>query len=126
MQNLVTPVNGLSGADVGRLNLDTHPDIPLSTRRAIAAGFHPDEHRPPILSVGVDPLALEAYSSWLYFERKRLCRQMYAYMPPGGGENIHPANAGWAWHVQNDCPPPSTRTLDALRDLGIDWTGGRL
>lgn len=74
----------------------------------------------------ITPAVLDAYSEWLFMERRLLCREMY----PGhrGSDAFVPANTGARdYHIPpypadwRDLPGPSTRAALVLSAVGCDW-----
>jgi hypothetical protein len=75
----------------------------------------------------IDRRALEAYATWLFYERRILCQELFpglkhadAFVSDGGAEEFHFGAFGEKpWHER---PMPSSRAEDMLARLGIDWT----
>jgi hypothetical protein len=76
--------------------------------------------------IAVDRRAMEAYASWLFYERRLLCRELWPSMGANAERFVYLQNAGGNWHFRGDgdwqdLPQPSTRAAAVLDLAGIDW-----
>jgi hypothetical protein len=71
--------------------------------------------------------AMEAYASWLFYERRLLCLELYPDQPRAEAF-VMGGNAGFGWHFPagqswKDMPQPSSRAAAVLDQVGVDWRG---
>ncbi|MBR1249198.1 hypothetical protein JQ609_20000 [Bradyrhizobium sp. AUGA SZCCT0169] len=75
-----------------------------------------------------DRRALEAYASWLFYERRLLCGELWPDWE--NAERFVGSNSGAHWHFRGDgdwrdLPQPSTRAATVLSLVGVDWKDDR-
>jgi hypothetical protein len=68
---------------------------------------------------------MEAYASWLFYERRLLCLELYPDQPRAE-DFVMAGNAGFGWHFPSgtywkDMPQPSSRAAAVLDQVGVDW-----
>lgn len=85
--------------------------------------------KPEAKPAPVDRVALVNYASWLFMERRMVCRELYPHMGPGADRFVLTANAAEAFHFPLGIfPSPSTteekasaRAVKVLDMVGVDW-----
>ncbi|MGY8705131.1 hypothetical protein RAD16_05230 [Bradyrhizobium sp. 18BD] len=72
--------------------------------------------------------AARAYASWLFYERRLLCRELWPHMGATAEKFVWADNAGADWHFSgrgelawDEGPQPSSRAAAVLDLVGIDW-----
>lgn len=96
--------------------LTPEPEARPSLRFNYAPGYElPDRH------------ALQSYASWLFYERRLVCMELYPDLPRPDAF-VMAGNIGFDWHTRRepgktwaDLPPPSSRALAVLDAVGVDW-----
>jgi hypothetical protein len=84
---------------------------------------------PSAVAAPVTSELLNAYSEWLFMERRLLCQEQHPGFPDA--ERIVPANTGardfhidGPGHWKDPSRQPSTRAALVLSAVGCPWTGG--
>lgn len=93
----------------------------MGTRQSAAPTY------PVPAPASIDRRALEAYATWLFYERRILCKELFpglkhadAFVSDGGAEEFHFGAFGEKpW---NERAMPSSRAEGMLARLGIDWS----
>jgi hypothetical protein len=81
----------------------------------------------PLLASGApDRRAMYAYASWLFMERRILCREIWPHLGAEAERFDWADNAGYYWHCEGpgswkDKPQPSSRAAGILDMVGVDW-----
>ena len=109
-------------------------------RRALMAGSIASAAVVPFPAFGggdsspPDRRALEAYATWLFYERRLLCLELYPELGMDADKFIAANNAGSLWHFHREgdgrgwreLPQPSTRATAVLDLVGCDWRQDRV
>ncbi|MDP4026682.1 hypothetical protein Q8W71_29170 [Methylobacterium sp. NEAU 140] len=75
----------------------------------------------------VDRLALINYATWLFMERRLVCRELYPHMGAEAAMFVAANTAADLFHFPadhrswQDVPPPSTRAVQILDQVGVGW-----
>jgi hypothetical protein len=86
---------------------------------------------PSAVAAPITDAALDAYSEWLFMERRLLCMERYpnwkdaeCFVPCNtGASSFHLPDSPVRWQ---DLPQPSTRAALVLSAVGCDWRRGGL
>jgi hypothetical protein len=81
---------------------------------------------PLLAGGGPDRRAMHAYASWLFMERRILCRELWPHVGTEAERFDWQDNAGAYWHCEGpgswrDKPQPSSRAAAVLDMAGVDW-----
>ncbi|WP_162501594.1 hypothetical protein, partial [Methylobacterium crusticola] len=86
----------------------------------------------PILPPAAEPverIALLNYATWLFYERRLLCAELYPHLGSGAERFILGENVAWDWHFREPghrhLPQPSTRAVTVLDMVGVNWREDR-
>lgn len=86
--------------------------------------------RKPSPAPAVDRIALVNYASWLCMERRMVCMELYPHMGERADRFVIAANAADRFHYPTaggfpsgitTAPKPSTRAVQVLDMVGVDW-----
>ncbi|WP_162501506.1 hypothetical protein, partial [Methylobacterium crusticola] len=83
---------------------------------------------PPVADP-VERIALLNYATWLFYERRLLCAELYPHLGSGADRFILGENVAWDWHFRGpdhtQLPQPSTRAVAVLDMVGLNWREDR-